>query len=247
MPMAHRDLRTRVSSPRPRRAFIAGAGALLQAVALAEPAHADGAARAVPAAATVERAREQEARKHTDHARQLYERGDFGGASASYRAAYTLRPSAGVLFNLAQAYRQDGQCREAASAYRAVLEGGLDGPAGELAARQLEATELCMRALDVVEERRGRRLRRQGIATMIGGGAVLVVAGALAVGDHDRRDGGIRPLTAGVGVGGGVVLAAGAVMFGVAQRRLHGNREARPAIFRVPVGTSRVAGLSVRF
>ncbi|HVV85531.1 MAG TPA: tetratricopeptide repeat protein [Kofleriaceae bacterium] len=194
------------------------------------------------------------ARAQSDRGRELYERGDYQGASEAYREAYRLRPSPGVLFNLGQSYRQDGRCEEAAVAYRAVLASDLAGPARDLAEQQLDAVETCIRAIDRRELRAGRSLRRGAVLTMAGGGAALVLASGLALAD-DGRGKGDDPIAVGFAIGGGAAVATGAVLYAIAQHRLHAHARARAAaraepqvgIWRVPVGTTRVAGLSWRF
>ena len=189
------------------------------------------------------------ARERTEQARRLYQRGDYAGASEAYREAYRLRPSPGVMFNLGQSYRQDGRCAEAADAYRAVLASDLTGPARELAEQQLDSVETCVRAVVRNDRQRALSLRRKGLVTMGIGGAALVVATGLAVADDDRR-GGTSPVTIGLAFGGGAVLATGAVFYVVAQNRMREPRARRGpeiGVWRVPVGTTRVAGVTWKF
>lgn len=197
-----------------------------------------------------EAAATRQARARTEEARRLYQRGDYGGASEAYREAYRLRPSPGVLFNLGQAYRQDGRCVEAAEAYRGVLASDLGGPARELAAQQLDSVEDCVRAVERVEERRDRALKHKGLVTMGVGGAALVIAGGLAIADDGGKDGASSPLSIGLAFGGSAVLATGAVFYVVAQNRLarhEDRRRPQVGVWRVPVGTTRVAGVRWSF
>ena len=223
------------------RLLITVAGLAATNAAAASPVQAEEVAEPFKARA--------EARQRTDQARLAYERGDYHGASADYAEAYRLDPSPGVLFNLAQSYRQDGRCSEAATAYRGVLRSNLVGPARDMAEQQLAAVEVCVRALDLSDVRSDRRLRRNGLTIMaVGGGALVVATGfALADGGADSSTG---SLSVGLALGGGAALATGVVVYAVAQQRLRGReRHDRPqlGVFRVPVGTTRVAGATWKF
>lgn len=64
----------------------------------------------------------EKARMLADRGRQLQREGKFADALEAYKAAYVLAPSPGLLFNLAQAYRLNGDCDDAAWMYRRFLE-----------------------------------------------------------------------------------------------------------------------------
>src|SRR5262249_2381033 len=64
----------------------------------------------------------EKARLLADRGRQLQRDGKFAEALEAYKAAYVLAPSPGLLFNLAQAYRLNGDCDDAAWMYRRFLE-----------------------------------------------------------------------------------------------------------------------------
>jgi tetratricopeptide (TPR) repeat protein len=64
----------------------------------------------------------EKARFLADRGRQLQRDGKFAEALEAYKAAYVLAPSPGLLFNLAQAYRLNGDCDDAAWMYRRFLE-----------------------------------------------------------------------------------------------------------------------------
>jgi len=85
--------------------------ALLAAIALAAPAVEADSSDPVP----------QRARKLADRGRELHQRGDYARAVAAFKEAYVLAPSPGLLFNLAQAYRLQGQCDDAVDMYRRYL------------------------------------------------------------------------------------------------------------------------------
>jgi tetratricopeptide (TPR) repeat protein len=63
----------------------------------------------------------QRARKLAARGRELHERGDYVRAIAAFKEAYVLAPSPGLLFNLAQAYRLQGNCDDAALMYRRYI------------------------------------------------------------------------------------------------------------------------------
>lgn len=63
-----------------------------------------------------------EARQHFQTGTQHYQAGRFAEAIEEYRTAYRLYASPTILFNLAQAYRSDGQLVNAISTFRRYLE-----------------------------------------------------------------------------------------------------------------------------
>lgn len=63
----------------------------------------------------------QKARKLAERGRELHQRGDYERAIIAFKEAYVLAPSPGLLFNLAQAYRLQGSCDDAALMYRRYI------------------------------------------------------------------------------------------------------------------------------
>lgn len=61
------------------------------------------------------------ARQLAERGRELHQRGDYARAIAAFKEAYVLAPSPGLLFNLAQAYRLQGDCDDAAVMYRRYI------------------------------------------------------------------------------------------------------------------------------
>ena len=61
------------------------------------------------------------ARKLAERGRELHDRGDYARAIVAFKEAYVLAPSPGLLFNLAQAYRLQGNCDDAALMYRRYI------------------------------------------------------------------------------------------------------------------------------
>ena len=92
--------------------------ALLGARASAAPAHADDKARA--------RALHERGLRH-------YKVGEHAAAIRYYKDAYKAYPAPGILFNLAQAYRQNGDCEQALATYRNYVAEVPDGPNADTA------------------------------------------------------------------------------------------------------------------
>src|SRR5437867_3461171 len=81
---------------------------------------APGAARAQPAPSPPDESRAREL--HQQGSRH-YDIGEYDAAIDDFKAAYALSPAAGLLFNIAQAYRMKGtdSCAEALRYYRSYL------------------------------------------------------------------------------------------------------------------------------
>jgi hypothetical protein len=67
-------------------------------------------------------ARQTEARGHFQRGGQFYESSDWAHAIEEFRAAFDLWPNPVILFNLAQAYRRDGQLSQAIETFNRYLE-----------------------------------------------------------------------------------------------------------------------------
>lgn len=106
-------------------------------VGIAGAAHAQAPA---DAAKTTARARYDEGKKH-------YNLGDYQDAIASFKEAYRIYPDPTYLYNVAQSYRQLGDCERALGAYRSFLREATDltaeqrGKTEELAAKM----EACVK------------------------------------------------------------------------------------------------------
>jgi tetratricopeptide (TPR) repeat protein len=170
-------------------------------------AHADpddDAAMAVP----------DKARLLSDRGRQLQRDGKFGDAIEAYKAAYVLAPSPGLLFNLAQVYRLNGNCDDAAWMYRRFLATDPRDDLRALANDHLEKLSSCMHGglrVEVAHPKRsaqaevgaggtgvtgfdanpaeprddeGHGKRRTGTYLMIGGGISLAIATVFAIDGH---------------------------------------------------------------
>lgn len=66
--------------------------------------------------------RQNEARGHFQRGGQLYQDGDWEHAIAEFRQAHELWPNPVILFNLAQAYRRDGQLSQAIETFHRYVQ-----------------------------------------------------------------------------------------------------------------------------
>lgn len=170
------------------------------------PVRGDEGASAVPA----------KARTLADRGRAYHDAGDYSDAITAFTQAYVIAPSPALLFNLAQAYRLQGNCDDAALMYRRFLA---TNPAPEqrvLAENHLANVERCLHKLALhipieTETRRGpvpsrpapalvaahaaplgsRRAQIEkdvGIGLVLGGSASLAIATYYAVQAHDAAD-----------------------------------------------------------
>src|SRR5262252_1876052 len=60
----------------------------------------------------------KEAREFYSRGQIHYSLGEYDQAVAAFRRAYELSAAPGLLFNIAQAHRLNGQCKEALAVYR---------------------------------------------------------------------------------------------------------------------------------
>jgi len=218
-----------------------------------------GAARAQ---SSVDPAVRDQARAQSDLGKRHYELGDYEAAIAAYRGAYLLLPSAGVLFNLGQAYRMNGDCAAAAGAYRSFLRSEPVGPARQLADEQLPVVERCART----SSKHNSKLRTAGLVTSVVGVAALGAATYFAldarraeheveefshqggswdaIADVDAR--GHRSSTLGIGfaIAGGATLATGVVLYAIGHRNASSERA---NLYVTPSRTAAVAGASWSF
>ena len=149
----------------------------------------------------------ERARELADRGRAFHDAGDYPHAIAAFKEAYVLAPSPGLLFNLAQAYRLEGDCDDAAWMYRRYLETNPSPDARILVEAQLSAVAKCGRGglriglqpatLDVKppvaspaqdlaltsshDEAPGHRQRQLGVSIAIGGGVALAGAAYFAL------------------------------------------------------------------
>jgi hypothetical protein len=154
----------------------------------------------------------EKARFLADRGRQLQRDGKFAEALEAYKAAYVLAPSPGLLFNLAQAYRLNGDCDDAAWMYRRFLETEPRDDLRDLVNGHLQKLAACMHAgfgieppavpnaqsklqepsqpprivaVAVVPEHDGERDKRVGSYLMIGGAVALAASAVFAIDAHE--------------------------------------------------------------
>ncbi len=83
--------------------------------------------------------------------REAHEKGDYARAIAAFKEAYVIAPAPALLFNLAQAYRLQGNCDDAELMYRRYLGTGPSPEGRALAESHLTTVERCIhkRALNI--------------------------------------------------------------------------------------------------
>ena len=155
------------------------------------------------------------ARTLADRGRAFHDAGDYPRAIAAFTQAYVIAPSPALLFNLAQAYRLQGNCDDAALMYRRYLATNPDPGQRALAEFHLASVERCLHKLSLhipVETAAGRAItapppepliaitaapppsrRAQiekdiGLGLVIGGGVSLGVAGYYGLQARDAAD-----------------------------------------------------------
>lgn len=160
----------------------------------------------------------EKARFLADRGRQLQRDGKFAEALEAYKAAYVLAPSPGLLFNLAQAYRLNGDCDDAAWMYRRFLDTDPRDDLRNLVNDHLAKLQACMHVgfrtqietptvpplgkVKVIEPSQparvaepgaepsndGNREQQIGTYVMIGGGVALAVAAGFAFEAHSASN-----------------------------------------------------------
>jgi len=83
------------------------------------------------------------ARALADRGRAYHDAGDYGNAIIAFKEAYVMAPSPGLLFNLAQAYRLQGNCDDAALMYRRYLTTAPGSQGRAIAEGHLDAVQRC--------------------------------------------------------------------------------------------------------
>jgi hypothetical protein len=85
----------------------------------------------------------ERARQLASRGRALHDAGNYSDAISAFNEAYSLAPSPGLLFNLAQSYRLAGRCDDAAWMYRRYLDTKPASDKRSVAELQLAAVEKC--------------------------------------------------------------------------------------------------------
>jgi tetratricopeptide (TPR) repeat protein len=120
-----------------------------------------------------------------DEGTKHYDLGEWDKAIASFKQAYALMPDPSFLFNLGQAYKQKGACRDASAAYVAYLRKAPDEDRAKVEGF-IKELEPCARIEDEKARRllppprlspTHRKLRIAGLATA--GAGMLALGGAV--------------------------------------------------------------------
>lgn len=89
------------------------------------------------------------ARMLAERGRAFHDAGDYANAITAFTQAYVIAPSPALLFNLAQAYRLQGDCEDAALMYRRYLATNPSPEGHALAETHLASVERCMHMLSL--------------------------------------------------------------------------------------------------
>ncbi|HEU0033661.1 MAG TPA: tetratricopeptide repeat protein [Kofleriaceae bacterium] len=84
------------------------------------------------------------ARELAAKGKEAHQKGDYARAIAAFKEAYVIAPSPALLFNLAQAYRLQGNCDDAVLMYQRYLASGPDAEGRELAEGHLATVQRCV-------------------------------------------------------------------------------------------------------
>jgi tetratricopeptide (TPR) repeat protein len=155
------------------------------------------------------------ARALAERGRASHDAGDYAAAIAAFTQAYVMAPSPALLFNLAQAYRLQGDCEDAALMYRRYLATNPSSEGRALAEMHLASVERCIHMLSLhipIEapsgrvvtppprekltaaliapppSRKGAIEKDVGVGLVLGGGVALAVAGYYTVVAHNAAD-----------------------------------------------------------
>ena len=97
------------------------------------------------------------ARALAQQGRAFHDAGDYGNAIISFKEAYVMAPSPGLLFNLAQAYRLQGNCDDATLMYRRYLATGPGVEGKTIAEARLVSSAACAHEAQGLAARDGHR------------------------------------------------------------------------------------------
>lgn len=147
------------------------------------------------------------ARTLAERGRMLHDAGDYANAIVAFTQAYVMAPSPALLFNLAQAYRLQGNCDDAALMYRRYLATNPSPDGRLLAEGHLANVERCVHKMNlhipvetgkagstgpapaVVTKAAGPSRVAQvekdvGLGLVAGGGVALAIAGYFTIQAH---------------------------------------------------------------
>lgn len=149
------------------------------------------------------------AKKLAQRGRELHDRGDYERAIVAFKEAYVIAPSPALLFNLAQAYRLQGNCDDASLMYRRFLRTNPDAENQRIAESHLATVERCVakRSLNIKLDDSMAYLQKASVPSP---SEAVFRDGP----DPANRTSRKKLVGVGLGVAGGVGLAA-AAYFGV--------------------------------
>jgi hypothetical protein len=145
------------------------------------------------------------ARALAERGRASHDSGDYPAAITAFTQAYVMAPSPALLFNLAQAYRLQGDCDDAALMYRRYLATNPSPEGRVLAEMHLASVERCIHMLSLhipVESPSGRVVTPPPREKL--------VAAAVAAPAPSRKAAIEKDVGVGLAIGGSVALAAAA-------------------------------------
>lgn len=160
---------------------------------------------AAPAVGAAEEPIPPKARKLAEHGREMHDKGDYARAIIAFKEAYVIAPSPGLLFNLAQAYRLQGNCDDASLMYRRYIATNPSPDARAIAEGHLYTVERCTkkRSLNIPLD---ESMAYLDVPAPPGPEHMLVSAPA------ERTDGPARPLRLKRDVGLGITLGGSAAL-----------------------------------
>lgn len=143
----------------------------------------------------------QKARALAERGRAFHDARDYPNAIIAFKEAYVMAPSPGLLFNLAQAYRLQGNCDDAAMFYRRYINTGPSPEARVIAEGHLGSVERC------VHQRRLNIRVDESVGAEPAPGAP---DGSLFLGDSKAARRGALQKDVGIGltIGGGIAMSA---------------------------------------
>ena len=89
------------------------------------------------------------ARMLAERGRAYHDAGNYASAITAFTRAYVIAPSPALLFNLAQAYRLQGDCEDAALMYRRYLATNPSSQGQALAETHLASVERCVHMISL--------------------------------------------------------------------------------------------------
>ena len=160
------------------------------------------------------------ARALAERGRASHDAGDYAAAIAAFTQAYVMAPSPALLFNLAQAYRLQGDCDDAALMYRRYLATNPSPEGRALAEMHLASVERCIHMLSLhipVESPSGR---------IVAPAPREKLAAALVAPAPSRKAAIEKDVGIGLAIGGSVAIAAAAYYAVVAHNAANDVAEA---------------------